>query len=90
VLLGIRPEIFSVVKGNNSTGDIQGILTLTERLGSATNYYMESALSLDGRLVASMQGSQDSEGFEIGKEISFSISQPEVHFFDPETGLRII
>ena len=90
VLLGIRPEIFSVAKEARMQADIKGVLALTERLGSATNYYMESALSLDGRLTASTQGSGDSEGFTNGKEIFFRVSRPEVHFFDPETGLRFI
>ena len=89
ILLGIRPEVFSVGKLGGSLSEVNGILTLTERLGSASNYYMESALSLDSRLTASTQGAIGSEGFEIGKEIVFSILRADVHLFDPKTGLRI-
>lgn len=89
VLLGIRPEIFSVAKESNSASDIKGTLTLIERLGSATNYYMDSPLSIDGRLTASTQAASYSDDYKIGKEIIFHISHSELHLFDPETGLRI-
>ncbi|MFI5263987.1 MAG: ABC transporter ATP-binding protein [Candidatus Kapaibacterium sp.] len=90
VLLGIRPEIFSIGKESGQGNGIRGILTLAERLGSVTNYYIESALSLDGRLAATTQNSRDVEQLTIGEYITFSVSEPEVHFFDPETGLRSI
>jgi len=90
VLLGIRPEILSIGKKTGQSNAISGILSLAERLGSVTNYYMESALSLDGRLAASTQNSRDLEQFTIGEHITFSVSETEVHFFDPETGLRSI
>ncbi len=91
ILLGIRPEIFSVGKqaSGGSFAEIKGTLTLTERLGSATNYYMNSTLSLDGRLTASAQGSSVPDDYMIGEEIVFSVLHPEVHLFDAETGLRI-
>ncbi|MDP4221142.1 MAG: ABC transporter ATP-binding protein [Bacteroidota bacterium] len=91
VLLGIRPEAFSVTGSANPTGksEIRGLLSLTERLGSATNYYMESSLSLDGRMTASAQSVMGSEEYEIGSEIIFRISHGDVHLFDPENGLRI-
>ena len=91
VLLGIRPEVFTVGKqaSSGSVSEIKGTLTLTERLGSASNYYMNSALSSDGKLTASAQGSFVSEDYLIGEEIVFSIPHPDVHLFDAETGLRI-
>ena len=90
VLLGIRPEIFSVASEptSGSLAEISGILTLSERLGSATNYYMESPLSIDGKLTASTHG--NSGEYEIGEKIVFRMSDPQVHLFDPETGLRLI
>jgi multiple sugar transport system ATP-binding protein len=90
VLLGIRPEVFSITKQDQSASTIKGILALTERLGSVTNYYMESPLSLDGRLTASMQDTVSSEEHEIGQEIIFQIGRSDVHLFDRESGLRII
>lgn len=92
VLLGIRPEVFSAANGMNSANanEITGVLTLAERLGSATNYYMESPLSIDGKLTASTQGNSNSGGYEIGEKIVFRITKPELHLFDPETGLRLI
>jgi ABC-type sugar transport system ATPase subunit len=89
VLLGIRPEIFSIEKQVDGESAIKGLLTLMERLGSATNYYMESALSVDGKLTASAQGSSGSEDYRIGEEITYRILHPQVHLFDPENGLRI-
>ncbi len=92
VLLGIRPELFTVHKEADaaSPSDIKGKLVLTERLGSATNYYMESVLSLDGKLTASVSGAVNSGEIKIGDEIVFRILIPEVHLFNPETGLRIV
>jgi ABC-type sugar transport system ATPase subunit len=88
VLLGIRPENFSVVKNSGGNSTIAGNLTLIERLGSSTNYYMDSPVSADGKLTASSQTA--AEEFEIGKEIIFSISSDYLHLFDPESGFRII
>lgn len=92
VLLGIRPEIFSVAKeaDTGSLAEITGVLTLAERLGSATNYYIDSPLSLDGKLTASTQGNGNSGDYRIGDSIVFSIGHSEVHLFDPETGLRSV
>jgi ABC-type sugar transport system ATPase subunit len=91
-LLGIRPEIFSVAKEANagSLAQITGVLTLAERLGSATNYYIDSPLSLDGKLTATAQGGGNSGDYGIGDSVVFSIGHPEVHLFDPETGLRSV
>src|ERR1041384_1370454 len=55
VLLGIRPEILSA-RGNNHIAEITGTLSLTERLGSSTHYYMETGISTDGLVTASEQG----------------------------------
>jgi len=92
VLLGIRPELLSVDnKGRaGSPSDISGRLLLSERLGSATNFYMESPLSIDGKLTASISGGINLQDMEIGEEIVFKILSPEVHLFVPETGLRIV
>ncbi len=90
VLMGIRPELFSVAKDAQRQSDIKGLLTLIERLGSMTNYYMETALSIDSRMTASTQRVQQSELFNIGDEIVFRLLLPEVHLFDVETGLRLI
>src|SRR5947209_6803497 len=59
VLLGIRPELVSV--STNGTAGFTGKLSLVERLGSSTHYYMGSSFSTDGTLVASQQGSHYSE-----------------------------
>jgi ABC-type sugar transport system ATPase subunit len=89
ILLGIRPEVLSVT-GNNHIAEVTGNLSLTERLGSSTHYYMESAISTDGILTASEQGTYHSEINQIGKEITFYMTSSQVHLFDPKTGLRII
>jgi multiple sugar transport system ATP-binding protein len=90
VLLGIRPEGFIITKELQGNSVIKGVLTLTERLGGLTNYYIQSPLSLDGKLTASIQDTITCGGFEIGEEVIFKIQNPDVHLFDPETGLRII
>ena len=90
VLLGIRPEVLSLQKMKRNSADITGTLTLRERLGSSSNYYISSPLGIDGILTASTHGVSSSEEYTIGKEVVFHISQPDVHLFDAETGLRII
>ena len=90
VLLGIRPEFFSVAREAGNKSDIKGLVTLTERLGSATNYYIDSTLSYDGRLTANVQGSSNPKQFDIGEEIVFRLLHSDMHLFDPETGLRIV
>ena len=89
VLLGIRPEVFTPNAPSVASPMVRGTLSLIERLGSATNYYMESPLTQSGMLTASAQSNMDSDQFRIGAEISFSIIRQDVHLFDTKSGLRI-
>ncbi|MEP7233656.1 MAG: sn-glycerol-3-phosphate ABC transporter ATP-binding protein UgpC [Ignavibacteriota bacterium] len=90
VILGIRPEMFSLVPENSTSSGIAGVLTLSERLGSVTNYYIDSPLNIQTPLVASVQRLPDASEPQLGEKIYFGLIRPEVHFFDPKSGLSII
>jgi ABC-type sugar transport system ATPase subunit len=92
VFMGIRPEVFSVDKNTavESFFEIKGALALAEKLGSSTNYYMDSPVAEEGRLTASIQATAESDTYRIGEEIVFRLTSPQIHLFDIATGKRII
>ncbi|MEI8133893.1 MAG: sn-glycerol-3-phosphate ABC transporter ATP-binding protein UgpC [bacterium] len=90
VIVGIRPEHFSISHSSNSPSDILGTLTLVERLGSSMNFYIDSGLSTDGKLSASSPQPQDSISYQIGEDVFFHLNVSDVHLFDADSGLRMI
>lgn len=91
VVLGIRPESFSV--GLSTTGSanaaISGECVLVEPLGTMTNYYLASPLSATGSLVASVKGFDSIRSAEVGMKLAFEIEASDVHLFDSTNGLRL-
>ena len=90
VVLGIRPESFSVGLTGSGHQVISGELVLVEPLGTMTNYYLSSPLSSTGSLVASVKGFDSIQNSNVGMKLSFEIEASDIHLFDSATGLRFV
>jgi ABC-type sugar transport system ATPase subunit len=90
VVVGIRPEDFAVANTSDDPGNVvEGRLILTEPLGATTNYIVESAASISGRIIVSRHGFDPVESSELGSLLRFTVRPNTVHLFDGETGKRI-
>lgn len=80
LVMGIRPEDFSITK---DSADIQAYLEDTEMIGSQSLLYLktrESQFTIQ---------TKTSQKWHRGQTIDCRINCNHIHFFDPESGMRI-
>lgn len=90
VILGIRPEHFSFVPSGADTArefQIQGGVDLVEFLGADLLVYLNiKGEKMTAKLCPTLQ---EGQGISYGDNISLVVSMDKVHYFDPNTEIRI-
>lgn len=83
--MGIRPESMLITSGAGE-GVISGSLSLIERIGSQTNYYIRNG---ENAFIATSNSALDLESKKLGDILFFMINPDNIHLFDSGTGKRL-
>ncbi len=87
IIAGIRPEDVDIVTGTAGPSGLrfQCLVDIVEQMGAETNVYLQTGAHT---LVSRTERAIGNE--EAGHRIQFEIDPAKMHFFDPETGKRIV
>ncbi|GAB4169683.1 MAG: sn-glycerol-3-phosphate ABC transporter ATP-binding protein UgpC [Terrimicrobiaceae bacterium] len=86
VVLGVRPECCELVTGENAPAgsSFEAAVDLVEPMGAETFLYMQTAT---GTMISRSHASVDHR--LTGQKLRFTVDLEKLHFFDPESTLRI-
>jgi multiple sugar transport system ATP-binding protein len=88
ILLGIRPEDIELARFTNNeelTGSFPAIVDMVEPMGPETNLYLQT-----GAHTVVCRSQRPLDHREVGHRLQFEMNLKKAHFFDPNSGNRII